>query len=320
MIEARCEEIGADALAGVPRLGGRGPSPGGRAGRRSVRGVHATYDELFLPMFGEHAVRKRRARRSWRWSRCSARRSTPDARERRCGRAVAGTPRGRRRAAHRSCSTARTTPPARRRCGRAPRGLHLGPAAPRARRSREQGRRRDRRDRSRRWPTSPTRPRTTASAPATPLLIAEAFAALERRPCRVSTTRSRRRSRRRAPPRTETDLILVTGSLYTVADARRALGGALLDHGHRIHAADRQARRRSPRSRRRGAPRGSRRRGSRSRTMRLFTIDATTRRGALRRASSTSRSSASSSTSSPAGPVVVAKVTGEIAIDAAGAR
>jgi dihydrofolate synthase/folylpolyglutamate synthase len=57
VIEARASEVGASMLVeGLDwEVVARRPAVGGQQFR--VRGMHATYDELFLPMFGEHAVR-----------------------------------------------------------------------------------------------------------------------------------------------------------------------------------------------------------------------------------------------------------------------
>ncbi|HEV2950692.1 MAG TPA: Mur ligase family protein, partial [Actinomycetota bacterium] len=57
VIEARATEVGAAMLREGPDWGvvARLPAVGGQQFR--VQGLHATYDELFVPMFGEHAVR-----------------------------------------------------------------------------------------------------------------------------------------------------------------------------------------------------------------------------------------------------------------------
>ena len=57
VIEARASDVGATVLLEERdwEVEVRLPAVGGQQFR--VRGVHATYDELFLPMFGEHAVR-----------------------------------------------------------------------------------------------------------------------------------------------------------------------------------------------------------------------------------------------------------------------
>jgi dihydrofolate synthase/folylpolyglutamate synthase len=57
VIEARANEVGATMLLeGLDwEVVARRPAVGGQQFR--VRGAHATYDELFLPMFGDHAVR-----------------------------------------------------------------------------------------------------------------------------------------------------------------------------------------------------------------------------------------------------------------------
>jgi dihydrofolate synthase/folylpolyglutamate synthase len=57
VIESRSSEVGATILLeGIDwEVVARRPAVGGQQFR--VRGVHATYDELFLPMFGEHVVR-----------------------------------------------------------------------------------------------------------------------------------------------------------------------------------------------------------------------------------------------------------------------
>jgi dihydrofolate synthase / folylpolyglutamate synthase len=57
VIEARASEVGAAMQLEGPdwEVVARLPAVGGQQFR--VRGVHATYDELFVPMFGEHAVR-----------------------------------------------------------------------------------------------------------------------------------------------------------------------------------------------------------------------------------------------------------------------
>jgi dihydrofolate synthase/folylpolyglutamate synthase len=57
VIEARASEVGATILLeGLDwEVVARRPAVGGQQFR--VRGMHATYDELFVPMFGEHAVR-----------------------------------------------------------------------------------------------------------------------------------------------------------------------------------------------------------------------------------------------------------------------
>ena len=57
VIEARATEVGATMLLEERdwEVEVRVPAVGGQQFR--VRGVHETYDELFLPMFGEHAVR-----------------------------------------------------------------------------------------------------------------------------------------------------------------------------------------------------------------------------------------------------------------------
>ena len=57
VIEARASEVGAAMLLEGPdwEVVARLPAVGGQQFR--VQGVHATYDELFTPMFGEHAVR-----------------------------------------------------------------------------------------------------------------------------------------------------------------------------------------------------------------------------------------------------------------------
>jgi dihydrofolate synthase/folylpolyglutamate synthase len=57
VIEARASEVGATLLLeGVDwEVVARLPAMGGQQFR--VRGAHATYDELFIPMFGEHVVR-----------------------------------------------------------------------------------------------------------------------------------------------------------------------------------------------------------------------------------------------------------------------
>ncbi len=57
VIEARATEVGATVLLEERdwEVEVRVPAVGGQQFR--VRGVHETYDELFLPMFGEHAVR-----------------------------------------------------------------------------------------------------------------------------------------------------------------------------------------------------------------------------------------------------------------------
>ena len=57
VIEARASEVGATVLLEGRdwEVTARLPAVGGQQFR--VQGVHATYDELFLPMFGEHVVR-----------------------------------------------------------------------------------------------------------------------------------------------------------------------------------------------------------------------------------------------------------------------
>ncbi len=57
VIEARATDVGATVLLEGREweVTARLPAVGGQQFR--VRGVHATYDELFLPMFGEHVVR-----------------------------------------------------------------------------------------------------------------------------------------------------------------------------------------------------------------------------------------------------------------------
>jgi dihydrofolate synthase / folylpolyglutamate synthase len=57
VIEARASEVGATVLLEERdwEVEVRSPAVGGQQFR--VRGVHDTYDDLFLPMFGEHAVR-----------------------------------------------------------------------------------------------------------------------------------------------------------------------------------------------------------------------------------------------------------------------
>jgi len=57
VVEARATEVGATVLLEERdwEVEVRVPAVGGQQFR--VRGVHETYDELFLPMFGEHAVR-----------------------------------------------------------------------------------------------------------------------------------------------------------------------------------------------------------------------------------------------------------------------
>ena len=57
VVEARAADVGATVLLEERdwEVEVRVPAVGGQQFR--VRGAHATYDELFLPMFGEHAVR-----------------------------------------------------------------------------------------------------------------------------------------------------------------------------------------------------------------------------------------------------------------------
>ncbi|HWL90331.1 MAG TPA: folylpolyglutamate synthase/dihydrofolate synthase family protein [Actinomycetota bacterium] len=57
VIEARASEVGATLLLEERdwEVEARVPAVGGQHFR--VRGIHTTYDDLFLPMFGEHAVR-----------------------------------------------------------------------------------------------------------------------------------------------------------------------------------------------------------------------------------------------------------------------
>ena len=213
-----------DAAARVPRLGGRG------AAARRRRPV--------VPRAGTSAAPTTTCS-----CRCSA--STPSrnaaaaivACEALLGEALDGSAaaRGaRRRALARAArggrapaaDRARRRPqPGRRRGARrgAPRGLHVGAAAPRDRRHREQGRRgiagaaRPARRRGR------TRRATRASAAGDAGPIAEAFAArgVPVARCTRASAEALDAARAAAAP---SDLICVTGSLYTVADARRALG------------------------------------------------------------------------------------------------
>ena len=190
------------AEARVPRLRGRGAAAGdGRTVARGCAGVRATYDDLFLPMFGEHAARnaaaavaavesllgqaarrgRRRARRSphVRWPgrmEIVARHPTDRARRR-------AQP-GRRRGARR----------------RAPRVLHLGPAAPGDLGIGEQGRRAGSSGRSRRSPMSPTRQRTPANAAATPLVDRRGVRRAGQAGGDVRLGRRRRSTRRAQPP------------------------------------------------------------------------------------------------------------------------
>ena len=106
---------------------------------------HATYEDLFLPLFGVYAAheRRRRSRRLRGAHSGTALDEGPSAR--RWARALARTARGRRPRAPRSCSTARTTPAGAEALAEAlARVVPLGSAARRAGGEREQGHRRDR--------------------------------------------------------------------------------------------------------------------------------------------------------------------------------
>ena len=194
------------------------------AGRRSsVRGRYATYDELFLPLFGEHAVRNAGGgdRGVRGVVRRGARRAIAARGARR--RAVARAARGGRRASPSIVLDGAHNPAGAEALAAALREffpwerLHLvvsisankdvagiARAARPARRRRLRGAQRERAHRrrgpDRRGVRRPRRRRCTTHG-----TVAEALDAA------------------RARPR-PSDLICVTGSLYTVADARRALG------------------------------------------------------------------------------------------------
>ena len=142
---------GRRAEARVPRLGARGPAARRWAASRSaVRGCTRTYDDLFLPMFGEHAARNAAAAIVAFESlveRAAATRRRPGRRSPACGgpggwRSVARQPTIMLDGAHN---------PAGGRGARrgAPRVLHVGPTAPGDLGEREQGPGRDRRPSSR---------------------------------------------------------------------------------------------------------------------------------------------------------------------------
>jgi folylpolyglutamate synthase/dihydropteroate synthase len=211
VIEARATDVGAtvllegrdwDVTARLPAVGGQ---------QFRVRGEHATYDELFLPMFGEHVVRNVAAaivavesvlgyRLDPRPPR-GARSLAPD----RAGRCAQPGGRG----------GARAGPG---------RGVHMVPPPRRPGRVLEQGRGRCR-GRARadggRLVSRPERERAE--------LPRGARRGTDRRGrggrvADLGTVEESLAAARDAAA--EEDLILVTGSLYTVADARRALGGS----------------------------------------------------------------------------------------------
>ena len=224
VLEERCDEVGATMLLEfrdwevLERL----HAVGGQA--FVVRGVHDTYDELFLPMFGEHAVHnaaaaivaceallgeraRRRARCARRSPACAGRAgSRSPARQPAIVLDGAHNPAG----AEALAAALREFFPWER--------LHLvvsisankdvaGIAAPLAPLADVVYATRNESERS--GDVGRRSPRRSAAAV---------------RPRHDARRRSPRRSTPRAPRPRADDLICVTGSLYTVADARRALG------------------------------------------------------------------------------------------------
>ena len=221
VIEARCEEVGAELLLEYRdfELEDRLQATGGQALR--IRGSRATYDELFLPMFGEHAAQNaaaaivalealidkpldpdttREAFANVRW---------PGRME-----IVGRHPTILLDGAHNPAG-AEALAVALREAFIWDR-LHLVTRSRRTRTSPGSC------DRSLRWPISPTWQRTPTSAPRDPLLIAEEFAVLDEPVLLFDSVAEALEAARAVAD--ETDLIVVTGSLYTVADAHRALG------------------------------------------------------------------------------------------------
>ena len=223
VIEARASRGGRHRAPGGARLGGGGP--GTRGGRTAVPSPGRARD-----LRGPVPPDVRRARR--------AERGRGDRRGRvRAGtRARSGRDQVRdRRPAHPRSSrgdharaadrAGRCPQPGGRRGARAHthRGVHLVTDARRPRRVVEQGRRRrDRRARAARRPLVSGAERERPELPAEH--VAERIAAAGGRVADLGTVEESLAAARDAAA--TDDLILVTGSLYTVADARRALGGS----------------------------------------------------------------------------------------------
>ena len=223
---ARASEVGAAMLREFrdweveDRLHG-----GRRPGRSRCGGCTAPTRTLFLPMFGEYAVHGTRPRRSSRRSALVDGPSTTT----RCARrspACAGPAAWRSSVAQAHDRARRRAQPGGRRGARrrAAGVLPLGAAPPRGLDQRRTRTWRASSGRSPRSPTWSTRRATRANARATRSPIAEAFERRGHARSSIHASVAEAIEAARADRRGPTTSSCVTGSLYTVADARRALG------------------------------------------------------------------------------------------------